>query len=172
MVPSVQKFLKNKVGITIDQVESNQHSTPGGVYTPMDELESERMQASVEDIYSTFTKRVADGRHLTVSYVDSIGQGRVWAGSDALKLGLVDEIGSLDKAIKKAADLAQLSDYKVCRYPAQKDWFSVLFSMKDDAVDAAVRQKMGLFYNMFNDMQQVIEQEGVQARMPMSIIIQ
>jgi len=172
MVPSAQKFLKNKLGVTTDEVGSNKHSVPGGLYRPLDELESERMQASVEEIYATFTKRVADGRHLSVSYVDSIGQGRVWAGSDALKIGLVDELGSLDKAIKKAADLAQLSDYKVCRYPAQKDWFSTLFSMKDDAVDAAVREKLGPFYNLFTEMQQVLECEGVQARMPMSITIQ
>jgi protease-4 len=172
MVPNAQKFLKNKIGITLDEVETNKHSAPGGLYTPMDELESERMQASIEEIYGTFTKRVADGRHLTVSYVDSIGQGRVWSGSDALQLGLVDELGDLNKAIEKAAELAQLSDYNVCRYPAQKDWFSTFLSMKDDAVDAAVRQKMGRFYNLFEEMQQVLEQEGVQARMPMSIIIQ
>ena len=172
MVPSLQKFLKNKIGVTIDEVGTNQHSAPGGLYTPMDELESERMQASIEEIYGTFTKRVADGRHLSISYVDSIGQGRVWAGSDALRLGLVDAIGSLDDAIKKAAELAQLNEYKVSRYPAQKDWFSTLFSMKDDAVDAAVREKMGPFYNLFNDIQQVLEQEGVQARMPMTIVIQ
>ena len=172
MIPSAQKFLKNKIGITIDEVETNQHSAPGGVYTPLDELESERMQASVEEIYATFTKRVADGRKLTVTYVDSIGQGRVWAGSDALKLGLVDEIGSLDKAIQKAAALAQLSDYKICRYPAQKDWVSMLFSMKDDAVDAAVRQRMGQFYYLFDGIQQVLNQEGVQARMPMTFTIE
>ena len=172
MIPSAQKFLKNKVGITIDEVETNQHSAPGGVYTPLDELEGERMQASIEEIYATFTKRVADGRKLTVTYVDSIGQGRVWAGSDALKLGLVDEIGSLDKAIQKAAALAQLSDYKICRYPAQKDWVSMLFSMKDDAVDAAVRQRMGQFYYLFDGIQQVLNQEGVQARMPMTFTIE
>ncbi len=172
MVPNAQKFLKNKIGITLDEVETNKHSAPGGLYSPLDELESEKMQASIEEIYGTFTKRVADGRHLTVSYVDSIGQGRVWAGSDALKLGLVDELGDLNKAIEKAAELAHLSDYNVCRYPAQKDWFSTFLSMKDDAVDAAVRQKMGMFYPLFNEMQQVLEQEGVQARMPMSIIIQ
>lgn len=172
MVPSLQKFLKNKIGITIDQVESNQHSAPGGMLTPMDELESQRMQASVEEIYATFTKRVADGRRLDVAYVDSIGQGRVWAGSDAIKLGLVDELGSLDKAITKAAELAKLDKYDVCHYPKQKDWFSLLFSMKDDAVDAAVREKMGYFYELFDGMQQVLEQEGVQARMPMTIVIQ
>ena len=172
MIPSAQRFLKNKVGITLDAVETNEHSSAGGIYTPMDELESQRLQASIEDIYSTFTKRVADGRHLTVSFVDSIGQGRVWAGSDALKLGLVDDLGNIDNAIAKAAKLAQLDKYDVRTYPEQKDWFSLFFSMKDDAVDAAVRQRMGQFYYIFDGVQQVLDQEGVQARMPMTFTIE
>ena len=172
MIPSAQRFLKNKVGITLDKVETNAHSASGGIYAPMDELESQRLQASIEDIYSTFTKRVADGRHLTVSFVDSIGQGRVWAGSDALKLGLVDALGNIDNAISKAAELAQLDKYDICTYPKQKDWFSLLFNMKDDAVDAAVRQRMGQFYYIFDGLQQVLDQEGVQARMPMTFTIE
>ena len=172
MIPSAQRFLKNKIGITLDKVETNAHSASGGIYAPMDELESQRLQASIEDIYSTFTKRVADGRHLTVSFVDSIGQGRVWAGSDALKLGLVDALGNIDNAISKAAELAQLDKYDICTYPKQKDWFSLLFNMKDDAVDAAVRQRMGQFYYIFDGLQQVLDQEGVQARMPMTFTIE
>ena len=172
MIPTVQNFLKNKIGITVDQVGTNAHSDQGSLMRPLDALESERMQASIEQIYGTFTKRVADGRHLDVAFVDSIGQGRVWAGSDALQLGLVDKLGNINDAIAKAADLAQLDSYDICYYPKQKDWFAMIFSMKDDAVDAAVRQKMGKFYGIFNDMQQVLECEGVQARMPMTIIIQ
>ena len=172
MIPSVQRFLQNKVGITIDQVNTNKHSDFGGVMRPMDELESQRMQASIEDIYATFTKRVADGRHLTVTFVDSIGQGRVWAGSDALGLGLVDALGNIDNAIAKAAELAQLDKYDVCTYPKQKDWFSLLFNMKEDAVDAAIRERMGQFYYMFDGVQQVLEHQGVQARMPMTLTIE
>jgi len=172
MVPSVQKFMKNKLGITIDEVGSNQHSVPGGLYRPMDELESRNMQESVEEIYATFTKRVADGRHLRVTYVDSIGQGRVWAGCDALELGLVDAMGNIDDAIAKAANLASLDKYDVTYYPEQKDWFSTFFSMKDDAVDAAVRQKMGQFYDMYDGVQQVLNCSGVQARMPMLITVE
>ncbi len=172
MVPSMQRFLKNKVGITIDQVGSNKHADQGGLFRPLDELESEKLQASIEEIYGTFTKRVADGRKLPVSYVDSIGQGRVWAGSDALKLGLVDKLGSLDDAVIKAAELALLDNYDVCYYPKQKDWFSLMFNIKDDAVDAAMRQRMGQFYYIFEGMQQVLLNEGVQARMPMSFIIE
>ena len=172
MIPSVQNFLKNKIGITIDKVSTNQHSDFGSLYRPLDALESERVQASIEEIYGTFTKRVADGRHLDVAYVDSIGQGRVWAGSDALKLGLVDQMGNIDDAILKAAELAQIEGFDVCYYPEKKDWFSMIFSLKEDAVDAAVRQKTGVYYQLFNDMQQVLENEGVQARMPMTITIQ
>lgn len=172
MIPTVQNFLKNKIGITVDEVGTNKHSDFGSLYRPLDALESERVQASIEEIYGTFTKRVADGRHLDVAYVDSIGQGRVWAGSDALKLGLVDKMGNINDAIAKAAELAQLEGFDVCYYPEKKDWFSMIFSMKDDAVDAAVRQKMGIYYQLFNDMQQVLENEGVQARMPMTITIQ
>jgi protease-4 len=172
MVPSVQKFMKDKLGITMDEVGSNKHSVPGGLYRPLDELESQNMQASVEEIYATFTKRVADGRHLRVTYVDSIGQGRVWAGSDALQLGLVDALGNLDAAVAKAAKLASLDKYDVAYYPAKKDWFSMIFNMKDDAVDAAVREKMGQFYEMYNGVHQVLESSGVQARMPMIITIE
>lgn len=172
MIPSVQNFLKNKIGITVDQVGTNAHSDQGSLMRPLDALESERMQASIEQIYGTFTKRVADGRHLDVAFVDSIGQGRVWAGSDALRLGLVDKLGNINDAIAKAAELAQLDNYDICYYPKQKDWFEMVFSMKDDAIEEAVRQKMGYFYPMFNDLQQVLEREGVQARMPMTIIIQ
>ena len=172
MVPSLQKFLKNKIGITVDEVGTNKHSGNGGVLRPMDELESQKLQASIEEIYGTFTKRVADGRHMDVTYVDSIGQGRVWAGSDALRLGLVDELGNIDNAIAKAAELAALDNYEVCYYPKQKDWFTLLFNMKDDAVDDAVRQRMGQFYYIFDGMQKALGYEGVQARMPMTFTIE
>ena len=172
IVPSLQKFMKNKLGITMDEVGTNKHSASGGLYRPLDELESQNMQASVEEIYATFTKRVSDGRHLRLTYVDSIGQGRVWAGSDALQLGLVDALGNLDDAVAKAAKLASLDKYDVVYYPEQKDWFSLIFNMKDDAVDAAVREKMGHFYYMYDGVQQVLGSSGVQARMPMILTIE
>ena len=128
------------------------------------------MQISVEDIYSTFTKRVADGRKMTVAQVDSIGQGRVWAGADAIKIGLVDKLGSIDDAIAKAAQLAKISKYAIVYYPKQKDWFTMLFS-KEDEVDAALRAKLGRFYFTYEGLDQLMNQEGVQARMPMEIYI-
>ena len=138
MVPSLQKFMKNKLGVTMDEVGSNKHSVPGGLYRPMDELESQKLQASIEDIYATFTKRVADG----------------------------------NDAIAKAAELASLDKYDITYYPAQKDWFSMIFNMKDEEVDAVLRQKMGQFYNLYDGVQQVLGNSGVQARMPMIITIE
>ena len=170
MIPSFQNTLKNKLGITIDGVKTNKHSDYGTGFRPMDETEMAMMQISVEDIYSTFTKRVADGRKMTVAQVDSIGQGRVWAGADAIKIGLVDKLGSIDDAIAKAAQLAKISKYAIVYYPKQKDWFTMLFS-KEDEVDAALRAKLGRFYFTYEGLDQLMNQEGVQARMPMEIYI-
>lgn len=171
MIPSFQNFLKNKVGITIDKVATNPHADFGNGFRPMDEVEIATLQNSIEQIYGLFTQRVADGRKMSVAAVDSIGQGRVWAGQDALGIGLVDKIGSLDDAVRKAAELAKVSDYAIAYYPKQTDWFSMLFR-DDDDMDAAIRAKLGKFYFMFDGVDQILSQEGVQARMPMNIVIQ
>ncbi len=172
MIPAVQNFLKNKIGITVDQVGSNKHSDFGSLYRTMDDVEREKIQASIEDVYATFTKRVADGRKLSVAFVDSVGQGRVWAGSDALNIGLVDALGSLDDAVAKAAQLASLNDYSVVYYPAQKDWFSMFFNIKDNTTDAAIKKEMGQFYFIYEGLKNASEQKGVLARIPMTFVIE
>ncbi len=171
MIPSFQNFLKNKLGVTVDGVMSNKHADFGRGFRPLDETETAVMQASVEQTYGLFTKRVADGRKLDVAYVDSIGQGRVWAGKDALKLGLVDKLGSLDDAIAKAANLANVNNYSLVYYPKQKSWYEMLFNNKDD-VDAAIRAKLGQLYFTYEGIDRVLNRQGVQARMPMEIYIQ
>lgn len=170
MIPSFQNTLKNKLGVTIDGVKTNNHADYGTGFRPMDETELAVLQNSVEDIYATFTKRVADGRKMTVAQVDSIGQGRVWAGADAIKIGLVDKLGSLNDAIAKAAQLANISNYSLVYYPKQQDWFTMLFGQEDE-VDAALRAKLGRLYFTYEGLEQLMNQEGVQARMPMEIYI-
>ena len=171
MIPSMQRFLKNKLGITIDGVKSNAHSDYGTGLRPMDETELAVMQNSVEQIYGTFLQRVANGRKMSVAQVDSIGQGRVWAGLEAKQLGLVDELGSFQDAITKAVQLTDTQDdYKLVFYPKHRDWFSILFTKEDD-IDAAVRARMGEFYFTFEGMQQLLSQEGVQARLPFQLSI-
>lgn len=170
MIPSFQNFLKNKLGITIDGVKSNKHADYGTGLRPMDETELSRLQLSIEQVYGTFIQRVADGRHMSTAAVDSIGQGRVWAGKDALAIGLVDKLGSLDDAIAKAAELAKISNYSLVNYPKDKPWFSILIN-NDEDVEAALQQRLGKLYFMYHGLEQVVSQEGVQARMPMEIFI-
>lgn len=172
MVPSFQKALQNKLGITIDGVKSNQHSDFMTGFRAMDESELAVMQNMVEQTYGLFTKRVADGRKMKVAEVDSIGQGRVWAGKDAIAIGLVDKLGSLDDAIAKAAELAKVSNYKLVYYPQQKSFFEKFFTAKDDEVEMAMKSKLGDLYFMYQGLNQVLSREGVQARMPMEITIQ
>lgn len=170
MIPSFQNFLKNKLGITVDAVKTNQHADYGTGLRPLDETELATFQNSIEQIYSTFTKRVADGRKMTVAQVDSIGQGRVWAGVDALNLGLVDKLGNIDDAIAKAAELTKISNYSIVYYPKQKDWFTLLFSNEDD-IDAALKAKLGRLYFTYEGIDHILNREGIQARIPMEISI-
>ncbi len=172
MIPSLQNFLKNKLGVTIDGVKSNAHSDYGTGFRALDAEEIAIMQHSIEQTYATFTGRVAAGRKLAQTYVDSIGQGRVWAGKEAMGLGLVDKLGSLDDAIAKAAQLAGLTNYATVAYPEQKSWYAQLFGNSDDEVTAALKEKLGKLYFTYESIDQILSQEGVQARMPMSITIQ
>lgn len=170
MIPSFQNLLKNKLGITVDVVKTNQHADYGTGLRPLDGTEIATIQNSIEQIYSTFTKRVADGRKMTVAQVDSIGQGRVWAGVDALNIGLVDKLGNIDDAIAKAAELAKISNYSIVYYPKQKDWFTLLFS-NDDELEAALKTKLGSLYFTYEGIDHMLNQNGIQARIPMEISI-
>ena len=170
MIPSFQNLLKNKLGITVDVVKTNQHADYGTGLRPLDGTEMATIQNSIEQIYSTFTKRVADGRKMTVAQVDSIGQGRVWAGVDALNIGLVDKLGNIDDAIAKAAELAKISNYSIVYYPKQKDWFTLLFS-NDDELEAALKTKLGSLYFTYEGIDHILNQKGIQARIPMEISI-
>lgn len=171
MIPSFQRFLQNKLGLTIDGVKSSEHADFGNGFRMLDETELANLHISIEQIYGIFTKRVADGRKMTVAQVDSIGQGRVWAGKDAIKIGLVDKLGSLNDAIAKAAELAKISDYSLVYYPKQDDWFTLLLDPESQE-DAMLKEKLGRFYFMYQGMDQILSREGVQARMPMDILIQ
>jgi protease-4 len=119
MIPDLSKTTK-KVGVNIETVGSNKHSDMYSLMRPFDKAELDYQQASVEDIYESFVNLVADGRKMAPSAVDAIAQGRVWMGSDALEIGLVDEIGTLQDAIDYAASLAGISadDARTVAYPA------------------------------------------------------
>lgn len=174
LVPSFQRALKNKLGVTVDGVSTNKHSDAGGTMRPMNAEELAVYQEFIDDFYGVFTQRVADGRGMEQSAVDEIGQGRVWAGADALKIGLVDALGNIDDAVAKAAELAKLENYKISYYPKKKDFWTRLMekSSNDNNVQAFIKQELGDQYYIYQGLNQLKRAEGVQAMMPMQIRIE
>jgi protease-4 len=175
VIPSLQRMLKNKLGITTDVAKSNPHADfMTGIGRPFDDFEMKKMTAMIEDIYALFTKRVADGRNLPIEEVRKIGEGRVWSGVEALKLGLVDQLGCTEDAVAKAAELAQLTDYGIIQYPQKQDFFTKLFSNNLDSdakIERAIQQQLGDLYFTYKGLKTITEASGVQTRMPFEIMI-
>ena len=168
VIPNAEKMLANKLGITVDGVKTNSHSDGLGIHRPMDNYERTILQKHVDNVYSVFTKRVADGRNVSISYVDSIGQGRIWSGEDALRLNLIDTLGGIDIAIKKAAQLADISNYAISERPIMKD---VLTEFLESFMDNSISMKMKKSnlhqtYTYFQFIESALELKGVQARIP------
>jgi len=175
IIPSMQRMLKNKLGITVDVAKSNPHADyMSGIGRPLDDLEIKRMTALIEDIYDIFTKRVAEGRNLPIEKVYEVGEGRVWSGTEALKLGLIDQLGSIDDAIAKAAELAEITNYGVIQYPKSQDFFTKFLTSNVDPetkIERALQQQLGDLYITYKGIKSITEASGVQARMPFEIII-
>ena len=125
--PNAQGFLNDKIGLTFDVAKTNENADFGSITQPLTEFQYGKLQENVVKTYDQFTKRVAEGRGLRQTYVDSIGQGRVWSGADAIELGLVDQLGDMEDAIAYAAQQANLgNDYKVTEMPKKKDFMTRL----------------------------------------------
>lgn len=173
MIPNLQKAFEEKLGITIDTVNTNKHSHIGTALLPVTGKEYDHIQRSVEKIYGVFTSRVAEGRGMDINAVDSIGQGRVWTGADALKLKLVDELGGLNDAIAFAAKKAKTSDYKIIELPKQKNPFAeFLGDAEMEAESRIMKKNIGGAYKYFSYLESLLEMKGVQARLPFEMIIQ
>ena len=174
-VPNMQGFLNDKIGLTFDVAKTNENADFGTISQPLTEFQYNKLQQMVVKTYNDFTGRVAEGRGLTQTYVDSIGQGRVWAGADAIGLGLVDQLGDMEDAIAYAVQKAELgNDYKVTEWPKQKDFFTrMMESMNEsDKLDAAMRQKMGVYYDYLQGLDNLQKNTGIQARLPFDMVIE
>ncbi|MBL0342128.1 MAG: signal peptide peptidase SppA [Bacteroidetes bacterium] len=170
---NAQKMFNNKLGITFDSYKTGPYSDIGSSVRPLTLAERQIMQNAVERVYSTFTKRVADGRNMPVDQVDSLGQGRVWSGVDAFKLGLVDVLGGLDVAISIAAKKAKLDNYRISELPEQKDPLKqIMEEVSGDVEVRYLKYKMGDYYQLYNYAEKFQEMKGVQARMFFDIAIQ
>ncbi len=166
MLFSMDKLMKNKLGVTFDEVKTAPFADEPTTSRPLTALEAQRMQNSVDTIYGMFKNHVSVGRRLTLADVDSIAQGRVWTGSDAMDIGLVDGMGGLNRAIISAARMANVSDYKVVTYPAASDKLSNLlrrFGSKNNssvAIKAAMKEEMGEGYEWYEKVQSLRKMNG------------
>lgn len=166
ILPNMQNFFNDKLGITFDQVKTAEYADLGSVTRPLTDGERLIVQNEVNRIYGTFTKRVADGRKKTQAYVDGIGQGRVWSGTEALKIGLVDRLGNVQDAVNSAVKMAKLKNYKLVEYPTQKDPFESIFSSGEDKLkEHYARLQFGDSYNYYKQLKTILQGTGVQARM-------
>ena len=174
LLPNAGKALDEILGITTDVAKTNQHADMGSLFRPLDNTERNYLQNSIEQVYGTFLKHVSAGRNLPVERVDEIGGGRVWAGVDALEIGLIDGIGGLADAIELCADRASVAgSYEVVEVVDQPDAITaILRALSSSArADAALRSELGEVFVQYRNLQNILGQPGVQARMPYEIEI-
>ncbi len=175
IVPNMKTFFNNTLGVTFDEVKTAPSADIGSITRPLTDVEKKVIQAGVDTIYSTFKKRVADGRTISFQMVDSLAQGRVWAGSRAQQTGLVDRLGSLDDAIVCAARMANLSDYGIREYPEPKSFLDMLKGNLGKNIKARViKNELGNeLYPLYQQLQHTREMIGtVQARLPYEIVVE
>lgn len=173
LIPNMQGFLENKIGVHTDHVNTNAYSDGLNSIRPMSQVERNAIQEMIEEIYDDFTAKVADGRDMTQAEVDSIGQGRVWNGISAKRIGLVDEIGGLEQAILAAADAAELEDFKIQELPKRKDPFQkIITEFAAEAKISLLGNELGQAEKYYHCMKSALNRKGIYTRMPVDIIIE
>lgn len=172
LVPNAGKLLEQKIGINTETVKTNENSDFPSIYRPMSVYEKEVMQKSIEKIYSDFVTKVASGRDMNFESVDSIGQGRVWSGTSSMNLGLVDEIGGLNDAIKGAAELAKTETYSIRELPVAEDPYTMLLKqMSGDVKMNILKKEIGETFGFYRELLEIRDLTGIQARLPYFIEI-
>ena len=169
--------LANKWGINAEQVATHPNAVGYSVFEPLSESFRKVTTESIEKVYNTFVKRVAKGRGLTYEQVNKIAQGRVWSGLDAKKIGLVDDLGGLDKALERTASLAKISEYNITVYPKYKDDFQDILKelqngpfgkIHQTGIQSELKKTIG---PLLRSIERFSNQEGIQARLPFELII-
>ena len=172
MIPNVSKLLKEKIGLHFDGVKTNQASDMFSMSRPFNEAETAAMQKYINEGYELFVKRCADGRKMSTDAIKKIAEGRVWTGASAKELGLVDELGGLDKAIKVAEERAGVEAYSLLTYPEKKGFFSTLMDTStDDVIHSQLKNSLGSYYQHIEFIQELEQKDHVQARIPFALNI-
>ena len=170
IIPNLEKFYDNKLGITIDTVNSHKYADMG-INRKLSQLEIKRMQNSVKNVYNTFISHVSKGRKMSKEAVDEIGQGRVWTGYDAKKIGLIDTYGGIEKAIEIASVLAEVEDYRIISLPTQKDPFTDLalkLGERNNIADFLFKE-FGIKSKLIKPIEEILTSDQIQARIPFTI---
>lgn len=173
MFPDMSGLLTDKFGLRFDEVKTNKYSALGTTARPFTADEMAHLESYIDRGYKLFRQRVADGRKLTTEQVEAIAQGHVWLGKDALSIRLVDQLGSLDDAVAKAAKLAKLDEYHTNAYPGKQDWFDSFMNEASNGnyLDEQLRLGLGVLYEPFLLMRTINSQDAIQARVPYYINI-
>jgi len=172
MFPNMEKLFSDKLGLNFDMVKTNKLADMGDLTRPFNAAESEIMQNYINNGYKLFVKRCADGRKMTTEAIEKIAEGRVWTGATAKELGLVDELGGLDKALEIAAEKAGVEAYSTITYPAKEGMFSSLLNQsKNDYIEGKLEESIGEYYHQFKFIKNLKEADPVQARLPFEMII-
>ena len=172
VVPNLKGLFNNKLGITFDDAKTNGNSDYINITKPMPAYQVKVLQADIENIYSSFVAKVAEGRHLSKETVDSIGQGRVWSGKDAKQIGLIDELGGFERAIEVAVELAKIKNYGLIYLPEQKEPIQELIDqLTGNETQTILEKEMGDYYQYYQYLKEIQQMKGVQARMPFEISI-
>jgi protease IV len=177
MIPILEKTMRNKLGITYDTVRTGRFSTFGTPFFDFSPEEAALIQGRVDGIYEDFLNKVATGRRKTPEQINEIAQGRVWSGQKAKEIGLVDDIGGLDRALAAAAKLAGLEKYRTTEYPRTLSGLEQLISkltQKNERDESAkswmARQELGEMYPAYKAMQEFRRSKGILARLPFEMI--
>lgn len=174
-IPNINELAAN-IGINAEQVGTNKNSVDYSLFEPMSDEFRAYVKEGIETTYQIFLSKVSEGRNITISQADSIAQGRVWSGTEAKKLGLVDELGGLEDAIEAAALLADVDSYSVKKYPKYKTSFERLMEDFGGASifnkEQLIREEIGVeFYGVYKEVKSAMEQKGIQARLPFTLTI-
>jgi len=173
ILPNMEKFFNDKLGVTFDGVKTSKYADLGDVSRPLTPEEKAILQAEVDRGYDEFTKAVAEGRHKTQEEINKIGQGRVWTGQQAIAIGLVDKLGNIDDAIKSAANKAKIKNYKLVSYPEQKSIFNK-FGLGVNAQIKAhfIESELGENFKYYQQLKSVTKMiRTPQARLPYNLEI-
>jgi len=172
MFPNMEGLLTDKLGLHFDMVKTNPYADMGDITRPFNAAEKEAMQNHINNGYKLFVKRCADGRGMSVEAIEKIAEGRVWTGATAKELGLVDELGGLDKALEIAAQKAEVEAYSVLNYPGKSDIFSKLLDEgKESYIDGKMTETLGEYYNYAKFIRNLKDADRIQARMPFDLRI-